>query len=88
MTLGFQLNNNNHDNPCAGDHLEIYGNTFAEATGCFPAVSYNKNLVSDGNNLTLRFVSDTSGHTTGFQLSFTETWEGEFQPQSCWGLLS
>ena len=63
--------------PCREDHLEIYGYVFAEQVGCIKANSNLKQFVSDNNNLTLRFVSDKRDHTTGFQLSFTETWEGK-----------
>ena len=62
---------------CNGDRLEVTGIAATEELGCLDEyVPYNKYLVSDSNNVTLRFVSDESGNSAGFELTFEETQEG------------
>ena len=65
--------------PCSGDRLEIYGNSWAEELGCLEKNIFGKYIVSDSNNMTLRFVTDEEGHREGFEILFEETWEGNCQ---------
>ena len=65
--------------PCSGDRLEIYGNSWAEELGCLEKNIFGKYIVSDSNNMTLRFVTDEEGHREGFEILFEETWEGKWR---------